>query len=192
MVNGIIRFNLKLHKLLFHKSLVYRFQNNRPYPAFVPSPTERSPPSPHPAREGARAVPGLISGDEPRLVLLQDLPLEWTVGISPRGGGDRGGGTPLPGQNVTQQFLSGKPHPARPPASFPALGAGAVMAIAGRKPCPGSGADAGFPGERESGPESGSSPGSPRALDHGGYRHGGGAVRGDTGDKPSPGMQTPG
>ena len=29
------------------------------------------------------------------------------------------------------------PHPARPPASSPAPRAGAVMAIAGRKPCPG-------------------------------------------------------
>ena len=29
-------------------------------------------------------------------VLLWDLPMEWTVGVSPRGGGDRGGGDPLP------------------------------------------------------------------------------------------------
>ena len=46
------------------------------------------------------------------------------------------------------------------------------MAISRGKPCPGSGADAGFPGDGESEPESGSSPESPRALDRGGYRHG--------------------
>jgi hypothetical protein len=95
------------------RTLVHRFQNNRPYLAFVPSPTERFPLSPPP---------------RPRFALL------------PR---------PLPG-------------------------ARAVMAISRGKSCSGSGADAGFPGERESGPESGSSPGSPHALDRGGYCHGGG------------------
>ena len=54
----------------------------------------------------------------------------------------------------------------------PLPGARAVMAISRGKPCPGSGADAGFPGDGESEPESGSSPESPRALDRGGYRHG--------------------
>ena len=118
------------------------------------SPPPRSAPLRPPTLVGAGAVPGLISGDEPRLVLLRDLPLEWTVGISPRGAGTGEGEPPLPGQNVTQQFLSGNPLP----------GARAVMAISRGKPCPGSGADAGFSGERESGPESGSSPGSPRSL----------------------------
>ncbi|GLI47829.1 hypothetical protein MBOURGENBZM_26210 [Methanoculleus bourgensis] len=33
--------------------LVHRFQMNRLYRAFVPSPAERSPPSPHPARPAA-------------------------------------------------------------------------------------------------------------------------------------------
>jgi hypothetical protein len=102
--------------------LVYRFQNNRPYQAFVPSPMERSPPSPPPR--------------------------------------------PLPG-------------------------ARAVMAISREKPCPGSGVEAGFPEDREESArenrlETGSSPGSPHALDRGGYRHGGGAD--GEGASPLPGL----
>jgi len=104
------------------------------------------------------------------------------------------GGTPPPRAKCHPTVPLRQPPP-RPRFALlprPLPGARAVMAISRGKPCPGSGADAGFPGERESGPESGSSPGSPRALHRGGYRPGGGAVRGDTGDKPSPGRQTPG
>ena len=73
----------------------------------------------------------------------------------------------------------------------PLPGARAVMAISRGKPCPGSGADAGFPGDGESEPESGSSPESPRALDRGGYRHGVGQYVGIPGTSHLPGGNPP-
>ena len=62
------------------------------------------------------------------------------------------------------------------------------MAIAGGKPCPGSGADAGFLEGRESKPGPSSSTGSPRALDRGGIATRGGD-RG--GVSPSPDKMSP-
>ena len=88
-----------------------------------PIPDGALPPSPHPARASPRwntqtllsgiPHPARASGAPPPpppggegshgdtqgkavSVLLWDLPMEWTVGVSPRGGGDRGGGDPLP------------------------------------------------------------------------------------------------
>jgi len=51
-----------------------------------------APPPPPPGGEGSH---GDTQGKAVS-VLLWDLPMEWTVGVSPRGGGDRGGGDPLP------------------------------------------------------------------------------------------------
>jgi hypothetical protein len=72
------------------------------------------------------------------------------------------------------------PHPARPAASSPAPRGGGSHGDIRWNAAPGGGADAGFPKDREESAsenqlETGSSPGSPRAVDRGGYRHGGGA-----------------
>ena len=80
--------------------------------------------------------------------------------------------------------FSATPYPARAARSSPApsRGRGQSWRYPG-KAVPGDGADAGFPGEGESRLVTGSSPGSPRALDRGGYRHGG---RGPGRGTPSP------
>jgi hypothetical protein len=106
--------------------LVHRFRISRSYLAFVPSPTERSPPSPHPTRAAASSP-------------------------APRGGGSHG--------DIRWNAA------------------------------PGGGADAGFPKDREESAsenqlETGSSPGSPRAVGRGGYRHGVGLT--GRGRAPSP------
>ena len=149
-----------------------------PYPWYIDSKiTDRIwPSSPHPAREGARAVPGRISGDEPRLVLLRDLPLEWTVGISPRGRGN-----PSPRAKRHPTVLLRQP----PPGGEGSHGDISWEAVP-RERC-----RSRFPGRRGEWARIRFFPGSPRAPDRGGYRPGGGAVRGDTGDKPSPGRQPP-
>ncbi len=60
-------------------------------------------------REGAGAVMA-ISGGQPSPVLLRDLPLEWTVGISSWGEGTGEGETPSP-QAGTRTFLLKVPAP---------------------------------------------------------------------------------
>ena len=79
------------------------------------------PPPPRPVPGGERGPPRFFAnlfdplalhlGGYPH-VSLRDLPVQWTVVAIATGGGDRGGGNPRPGQNVTQKFLSGTPHPA--------------------------------------------------------------------------------
>ena len=93
---------------------------NRPSLAFVPSPTERSPPSPRSARAsrsspapGDGAGSGFPGEERGRTRFSRLVPVHWTVVAIATGGGDRGGGSPLPGQNGTRTFLSGIPHPAR-------------------------------------------------------------------------------
>ena len=63
------------------------------------------PPPPHPRLRRSFPAPGrgrgpcvAISGEQPCPALLQDLPMHWTVGISPRGVGltGRGNSFPLP------------------------------------------------------------------------------------------------
>ena len=155
--------------------------------------------------------------------------------LSPRGEGTGEGARPLPGQNVTQKFLSGiptppglrrgipvrffgSPHPARPSASSPAPGGGGSQGDTQWKAVPGGAPRAGFPGEGSVSPDPvrsrdlpmGWTVGvSPRVVGTGEGETASpqvgtrtfllkapaprrGAVRGDTGEKPSPGMQTPG
>jgi hypothetical protein len=68
--------------------------------------------------------------------LLKHVLMPWVVAIA-IGVGLTGRGLPLP--CLAQRSAHPLPHPARPPASSPALpgGAGAVMARPGGKPCPG-------------------------------------------------------
>ncbi|OPZ58405.1 MAG: hypothetical protein BWY88_01051 [Synergistetes bacterium ADurb.Bin520] len=110
--------------------LLHRFQTNGPYLAFVPPrPASGLLPCPLPGRRQCVGIPG----GKPYPVLLRDLPMKWTVGISP---------SPQVG---THKFLSG--NPPRPRCALlprPLPGARAVMAISRGNPCPGSGADAGF------------------------------------------------
>ena len=57
-----------------------------------------------------------IPGGKPYPALLQDLPMLWTVGISPRGEGLTGRGNlfPLPCLSRSRYLASaGNPHPAR-------------------------------------------------------------------------------
>ncbi len=81
-----------------------------------------------------------ISGEQPCPALLQDLPMLWTVGISPPGEGPTGRGNlfPLPCLSCSNHLT---PLPA---ALFPP----AIRAVPGRIPggrqCPGSSAGAGF------------------------------------------------
>ena len=61
-------------------------------------------------------MPGRISGEQPYPALLQDLPMLWTVGISPRGEGLTGRGNlfPLPCLSCSRYLASaGIPLPAR-------------------------------------------------------------------------------
>jgi hypothetical protein len=53
------------------------------------------------------------------------------------GGGADGEGAHAPSPVSTVHVATCDPHPARPPASSPALGAGAVVVIPYGKPCPG-------------------------------------------------------
>ena len=112
--------------------LLQRFQTNRPYPAFVPSPTEGASPSPPPCpRPRARGVMAIASGKPCSGVVLaavslersdvvpglartrlfpRDLPGQWTVVAIATGGGDRGGETPSPDKMTPKS-----PSPAPPP-----------------------------------------------------------------------------
>jgi len=101
--------------------------------------------------------------------------------LSPRGEGTGEGARPLPGQNGTRTSLSGSPHPAR---------------ACGAPPPPPPGGE-GSAGDSRWEAVPGSPPGSPRAVDRGGYRHGG---RGPGGSppprrceliRPSPAAPTP-
>jgi len=75
---------------------------NRPYLAFVPSPTERSPPSPRSARAsrsspapGDGAGSGFPGEERGRTRFSRLVSVHWTVVAIATGGGDRGG-LPLP------------------------------------------------------------------------------------------------
>jgi len=68
----------------------------------------------HPARAaGAGSVPGRISGEQPCPALLRDLPVHWTVGISPLGVGltGRGNSFPLPCFSRSNHPASRRSHP---------------------------------------------------------------------------------
>ena len=172
---------------------MHRFQINRAYLTFVPSQTERSPPSPHPTR-ASRSSPAPARGRGQSWRYPAGSRSRFFSGISPcsgpRGyrhvGRGPGRGSPLPGQNGTRKFLSGNPHPARPSVSSPTRGAGAVRGDIRWEAVPGSSADVGFPEDREESASEnrletgsspvpprflpGSSPVPPRAVDRGGYR----------------------
>ncbi len=202
---------------------------NRPYLAFVPSQTERSPSPPHPAR-AARSSPApsarivLAAVSRGRREPESDFPgLSRYTGpwwLSPRGEGTGEGETPSPGKMVPESSSPATPTlpGLRPPPPPP--GAGAAHGDIQWKAVPGDGAGGGFPEGRAEkdlllpvrsrGPPCSSGPW--------GYRHGEwgpgrgsppprrwvpvrssskprppeGAVRGDTGEKPSPGMHPPG
>ncbi len=202
-------------------------------------------PRPHPGARAVRAIPGgkprqgvvltpvsREKGERARTRFLPRIsPCSGPWWISPRGEGTGEGARPLPGQNDTRKFLSGNPHPARPSASSPTRGAGAVRGDIRWEAVPGSSADVGFPEDREESAsenqlETGSSPVPPRFLPGSSPCSGpwwlspqgvgtgervspfsqagtrmflfkapappeGGAVRRDTREKPSPGMQNP-
>ena len=82
---------------------------------------------------------------------------------------------------IPRGALPSVPNPARASRSSPApTGGGGSHGDIRWNAAPGGGADAGFPKDREESAsenqlETGSSPGSPRAVGRGGYRHGGGA-----------------
>jgi len=95
--------------------LVHRFQNSRPHLAFIPSPTERSPPLPHPAPSRGRGQSWRYpAGSRARNSAGDDFPegqagenrlgagsppgspLGVDRGDIAIGGGDRGEGFPLP------------------------------------------------------------------------------------------------
>ena len=79
----------------------------------------------HPARAaGAGSVPGRISEEQPCPALLRDLPVHWTVGISPLGERLTGRGNlfPLPCLPHFNHLTSRQhPLPAPPPAATHAL-----------------------------------------------------------------------
>jgi len=134
--------------------VVHRFQMNRPYLAFVPSQTERSPSPPHPAR-AARSSPApsarivLAAVSRGRREPESDFPgLSRYTGpwwLSPRGEGTGEGETPSPGKMVPESSSPATPTlpGLRPPPPPP--GAGAAHGDIQWKAVPGDGAGGGFP-----------------------------------------------
>ena len=137
------------------------------------------------------------AGGKPYPALFQDLPMLWTVGISPLGEGLTGKGNlfPLPCLPHSNHLTSrqhplpapsptGSPYPSAgtptPPApSPPRPGAGAVLAISGEQPYPGWSRWKVVPGDRRCAPAflarpgPRSSPAYPHGVDRGVSRHGG-------------------
>jgi len=103
--------------------------------------------------------------------------------ISPLGEGPTGRGASPPPLSLARRYPQPPPRPACGLLPRPLRGGGSHGDIRWNA-APGGGADAGFPKDREESAsknqlETGSSPGSPRAVDRGGYRHGVGlTVRG--------------
>ena len=75
----------------------------------------RSSPAPAPRGRGPYVA---ISGEQPCPALLRDLPVRWTVWISPRGEGPTGRGNsfPLPCLSRSRHLAPCQPYPARPSA----------------------------------------------------------------------------
>ena len=137
------------HALLRHPHPACAF--GRGYPDTSPaSPTPPAPSAllPRP-RRGAWAVLA-ISGEQPYPALLQDLPMLWTVWISPRGEGptERGNLFPLPCLPHSRHLAPCQPYPARafmrdtrtllPAAPTPPAPAALLpRPRRGRGPCPG-------------------------------------------------------
>jgi len=135
----------------WHTHMLLRHPPPRPRCALLPRP--------HPGARAVRAIPGgkprqgvvltpvsREKGERARTRFLPRIsPCSGPWWISPRGEGTGEGARPLPGQNDTRKFLSGNPHPARPSASSPTRGAGAVRGDTRWEAVPGSGIDAGFP-----------------------------------------------
>ncbi len=74
-----------------------------------------APPPPPPRGRGPCVA---ISGEQPCPALLRDLPVHWTVWISPRGEGPTGRGNlfPLPCLSRSRHLAPCQPYPARPSA----------------------------------------------------------------------------
>ena len=153
-------------------------------PAPHPARACGAPPPPHPGRGPCPGVYQVssrirgVAGGPPCPALLQDLPMCWTVGISPLGEGPTGRGNsfPLP-------CLPRSSHLTSPASPSPVFHTPTILLLAGPptppapsallpRPLPGAGS---VRGDTWWAAVSGSSPGSPHAVDRGDIATGGGA-----------------